>query len=227
MGLERARIGSFRQGVYCSSALPDAVAEKAVLNNELIALVIRARSGDLGAQSELVRRYTRRISGFVRRIVPQRSAVEDVVQTVFIKMVRRLGLLREPRMFESWLFTLSRNTALDFIRRRRCQPETVSDEFELLAAPDAGSAQAVAEIMTALDHALAKLNPKDQQLVRLIVQGHSYRIIGERTGLSVGAVKIRMHRVRPLLRSRVSEAIGARLPSTKKWPPSSRGCLAA
>lgn len=190
-------------------------------------LVIRAQAGDLGAQSELVRRYTRRISGFVRRIVPQRNAVEDVVQTVFIKMVRRLGLLREPRLFESWLFALSRNAALDFIRRWQCQPKTISDDFQLMSVPDTSSAHTVGEIMVALDRALARLSAKDRQLVTLIVQGHSYRVVAEREGLSVGAVKIRMHRVRPFLRLSVGEAIGARLPSTKKWSPSSRGGLAA
>ncbi|MBI4622479.1 MAG: hypothetical protein HY736_04555 [Verrucomicrobia bacterium] len=84
---------------------------------ELLAIVLRAQSGDLNAQSELVRRYTARVSGFVRPIISQPSAVEDVAQMVFIKMVRRLGLLRDPMTFESWLFTLARNAALDYIRR--------------------------------------------------------------------------------------------------------------
>jgi RNA polymerase sigma factor (sigma-70 family) len=207
--------------------MPETSSPGSFSSDELSAIVARAQAGDLGAQTELVRRYTRRISGFVRRMIPQRSAVEDVVQTVFIKMVRRLGLLREPRVFESWLFALARNTALDFIRRRRCQPAMVSDDFRLLSAPDTSSTQAVDEIMTALDRALTRLSAKDQQLVRLIVQGNSYAVVAEREGLSVGAVKIRMHRVRPFLRSSVGEAIGVRLPSTKKWRPPSRDCLAA
>jgi RNA polymerase sigma factor (sigma-70 family) len=224
--LERTRVGFFRPGVNRPSSLSSAVAPKEAPDDELTALVIRAQGGDLGAQSELVRRYTRRISGFVRRIVSQRSAVEDVVQTVFIKMIRRLGLLREPRVFESWLFTLSRNTALDFIRRRRCQPATVSADFHLLSVPDSSSAQAVDEILAALDRALARLSAKDRQLVTLIVQGHSYGVVAEREGISVGAVKLRMHRVRPFLRLSVREAIGAR-PSTKTWHPPTRGWLAA
>jgi RNA polymerase sigma-70 factor (ECF subfamily) len=190
----------------------------------LIAIVVRAQAGDLGAQSELVRRYTRRVSGFVRRIVLQPSAVEDVVQTVFIKMVRHLGRLRDPAMFESWLFALARNTALDFVRRRRCQPPMVSDDFQLMSVPDTSSTQAVDEIMRALDHALARLSAKDRQLVRLIVQGNSYRVAAEREGLSVSAVKIRMHRVRPFLRFSVGEAIGARR-TTKKWCPFPVGCF--
>ena len=118
----------------------------------MLALVRRAQDGDLVAQSDLVRRYTARISGFVRPIITQPSAVEDVVQMVFIKMARSLRLLRDPGMFESWLFSLSRNAALDFIRRRNCRPVMVADEGEFRAMPDASSPQTLTEIMEALEH---------------------------------------------------------------------------
>ena len=196
---------------------------------ELLAIVRRAKGGDMTAQSELVRRYTTRISGFVRPIIGQPSAVEDVVQTVFIKMVRRLTLLRDPATFESWLFALSRNTALDFIRRRNCRPVTVSDEGDFRTTPDTNDGQALAEVMEALEHALVRLSPKDRNLVTHIVQGNSYRFAAAREGQSVGAVKVRLNRVRPFLRVSVGEAIGLTLPAetTTKWRPPPRGRLAA
>jgi len=202
-------------------AAPDA-AERA----ELVALVTRAQAGDLAAQSDLVRRYTTRLSAFVRSIIAQPSAVEDVVQTAFIKMVRRLGLLRDPVMFESWLFALARNAALDFIRRRRCRPATVSDDGSFVEAPDIDSTRATREIMEALDRALARLSPKDRRLVTLIVQGSSYRAAAQRVGLSVGAVKVRLNRVRPFLRVSISEAIGLKTPEMENFRPPPR-CRAA
>ena len=196
---------------------------------ELLAIVRRAQRGDLAAQSDLVRRYTTRISGFVRPIISQPSAVEDVVQTVFIKMVRRLALLRDPVTFESWLFALSRNTALDFIRRRNCRPATIADDGDFHATPDTSSTQAMTEIMEALEHALVRLSPKDRNLVTHIVQGNSYRFAAAREGLSVGAVKVRLNRVRPFLRLSVGEAIGLPLPAetTTKFRPPPRCRMAA
>src|SRR5687767_7923400 len=88
----------------------------------LIDVVRRAEADDPAAQADLMRRYTRRVAGFVRSIIRQPDAVEDVTQLVFIKMFRRLSRLRDPAVFESWLFTLARNTSLDFIRRRNCRP---------------------------------------------------------------------------------------------------------
>src|SRR3954468_19768427 len=87
--------------------------------DELTQIVRAAEAGDAAAQTELVRLYTRRVTGFVRGIICQPDAIEDVTQMVFIKMFRRLSCLRDPAVFESWLFTLARNTSLDFLRRRR------------------------------------------------------------------------------------------------------------
>lgn len=197
---------------------------------ELLDLIDRARIGDMDAQGELVRRYTARISGFVRPIVGQPSMVEDVVQTIFIKMVRRLRLLRTSAAFESWLFRLARNTAVDFIRRRRCRPVAVEDERELECVADHDSGRAVDEIMEAFEIAIRRLNPIDQHLVRMIVDGHSYSIAAERTGLTIGAVKVRLCRVRPFLRCSVGGATGHRLPESDVFAAPRRrgaGALAA
>jgi DNA-directed RNA polymerase specialized sigma24 family protein len=89
----------------------------------------------------------------------------------------------------------------------------VSDDLAIMMAPAVDSTPAVDEIMTALERALTRLTPQDRQLVLLIVQGNSYRTVAEREGLSVGAVKIRMHRVRPFLRLSVGSAIGLHVTS--------------
>jgi RNA polymerase sigma-70 factor, ECF subfamily len=198
--------------ISIAESLSPAVAEK--YPPELPDLIDRARIGDLDAQSELVRRYTARITGFVRPIVSQSSVLDDVVQTVFIKMVRRLRLLRNSVAFESWLFRLARNTAVDFIRRRRCRPIAVDDEKQLENAVDTSSHQVVGEILEAFEVAIQRLNPIDQALLRMIVEGHSYTVLAERTGLSVGAVKVRLCRVRPFLRCSVGGATGFRAPET-------------
>jgi len=218
---------SFRRAATEMSA--DAEASASQERAELVALVVRARRSEMAAQSELVRRYTVRLSAFVRPILFQPSAVEDVVQMVFIKMVRRLTLLRDPAVFESWLFRLARNTAVDFLRRRRCRPTMVSDEQTFEQAPDTSSERSVAEIMEALHVALTRLSPKDRNLVTLIVEGNSYQTVAAREGLTVGAVKVRLNRVRPFLRVSVGEAVGVRVgePAAGKWRQPARARLAA
>lgn len=188
-------------------------AEKAVL----IDLVRRADAGEAAAQTELVQRYSRRVAGFVRGIIRQPDAVEDVTQMVFIKMFRRLGRLRDPAVFESWLFTLARNTSLDFIRRRNCRPNTVAIDDEVHQIADPSTPSASSEILAALDRALARLSPIDRALVSQFVAGDSYSTIAERAGLSLATVKVRLHRVRPFLRSCVGEMTDTRQRGGKGW----------
>ena len=185
--------------------------------SELIALVRRADAGDASAQAELVHRYTRRVSGFVRSIIRQPEAVEDVTQIVFIKMFRRLGRLRDPAVFESWLFTLARNTSLDFIRRRNCRPNTVAIDDEINQIADTSDSTATREILAALDRALTRLNPIDRTLVTQFVAGESYGDIAARAGLSLATVKVRLHRVRPFLRTWVGEMTETRQRGGQGW----------
>ena len=183
----------------------------------LIETVRRAEAGEHAAQADLVHRYTRRIAGFVRSIIRQPDAVEDVTQMVFIKMFRRLNRLRDPAVFESWLFTLARNTSLDFIRRRSCRPSTVTIDDEIHQIADPSDAQATGEILAALDRALTRLTPIDRTLVSQFVAGESYGTIAAQAGLSLATVKVRLHRVRPFLRTWVGEMTETRQRDGKGW----------
>lgn len=199
-----------------TAAEPAPSAERA----ELTAIVLRAQAGDLDAQSQLVRRYTHRIAGFVRTFVRDPNAIDDVTQNVFVKMVRRLKWLREAISFESWLFAMARSTALDFLRSRARRPEVFADDLPTSETADPSRPALLTEIMEALDLALAELSPKDRTLVQLVVEGHSYDFIAAREGLTVGAVKARLTRVRPFLRTAVGVATGTRLahPTESRHP---------
>jgi RNA polymerase sigma-70 factor (ECF subfamily) len=204
-----------------SDSIDDHGDSRAITNihgkSELIDLVRRADAGESAAQTELMRRYQRRVAGFVRSIIRQPDAVEDVTQVVFIKMFRRLGRLRDPAVFESWLFTLARNSCLDFLRRRSCRPNTVALDDEVNQIADPTNASATTEILAALDRALARLNPIDRTLVSRFVAGETYGSIAEQVGLSLATVKVRLHRVRPFLRSWVGEMTDTRQPGGKGW----------
>jgi RNA polymerase sigma-70 factor (ECF subfamily) len=136
---------------------------------ELTRLVIRAQADDLDAQSQLVRLYSHRIAGFLRTIVRDGNAIDDVTQMVFIKMVRRLNLLREAISFEAWLFAMARSTALDYLRSRRRRPELLADDPELFDTADTSSPLLMSEITEALTGALSQIAPSSQWWSRGIV----------------------------------------------------------
>ena len=173
-------------------------------------LAAAAAGGELAAQSELVRRYTARVAGFVRTLVFEPSAIEDIVQMAFVKMVRQFPALRDPAGFESWLFRIARNTAMDFLRQQRRQQALFVPADDRFEAPDQTRPLAVREILEALEIALRPLPAVDQCIVKLLIQGNSYKFIAARTGLSIIAIKGRLCRTRPKLRLVVGTATGTR-----------------
>lgn len=179
------------------------------------------------AQNELVRLYSHRIAGFVRTIVRNPNAIDDVTQNVFIKMFRRLSWLREPISFESWLFAMARSTALDYLRARARRPETLADDMEIFEKPDPSRPAMMSEILEALNLALTELSPKDRRIVGMVVEGHSYETIAQQENLTLGAVKARLTRVRPFLRTAVGLATGTRLPEPNEFPNRRAARLAA
>lgn len=175
------------------------------------ALVRDAQRGEQAAQSELVRGYQRRVAGFVHKMIRRRCAVEDITQTVMIRMIQRLPYLREPKVFESWLFRMARNEVLDALRRIKCRVPTVEEDWDWRGLSDDCDRQAHFEISEAVTHAIACLPQPDRAIILLIIAGHTYQSIAGQTGLTAMAVKVRVHRMRLILRPRMLEALGGKV----------------
>lgn len=162
-------------------------------------LVRQAQRGGTNAQAELITAYQRRMAGFVYALTGRSDAVDDLVQTVFIKMLRSLPRLHDPGQFEAWLFRLARNTCIDHLRRQRLRRIFLpfAPEHAEISAPSPAVDRAELE---ALRHALQQLPVRDRALLTLAEQGASQVEMAEATGTSVSAVKARLHRAREKLR---------------------------
>jgi RNA polymerase sigma-70 factor (ECF subfamily) len=161
--------------------------------------VRRAQRGEEPAQSALIITYQRRMAGFVYALTGRSDAVEDLAQTIFIKMVRALPRLHDPAQFEAWLFRLARNTCIDHLRRQKLRRIFLpfAPEHEEIAEPTGAVGT---EELDALRHALQQLPAKDRALLALAEQGSSQVEMAGATGTSVQAVKARLHRAREKLR---------------------------
>lgn len=161
--------------------------------------VRRAQKGDEAAQRALIMGYQRRVAGFIYAIVGRSDAVEDLAQTVFIKMVRALDRLHDTAQFEAWLFRLARNTCIDHLRRQRLRRIFIPFAAEHSDIPEPPGAVDTEEL-DALRHALSKLRPVDRTLLALAQEGRSQAEMAEITGTSVVVIKARLHRARERLR---------------------------
>src|SRR5580658_7361366 len=88
--------------------------------------VAAAQGGDRAAFGQLYERYARMVHGVLLAKVPV-SDVDDLVQDVFIRALRRLSTLRETASFGAWLAAIARNVANDY-HRRSVQGEHLTDD---------------------------------------------------------------------------------------------------
>lgn len=159
------------------------------------ALARRVRAGDPEASGLLVHEYGRVLSGFLRQLLGDDHAAEDVLQTVLVEAWRR-GPTYDPARGSllSWLMTIARSRAIDSMRRRVPEPYDPSSTGELLdrVAVSEDHAEEVASRWQ-LSYLLSALPPNRAELLRMRFQlGLSQTEIAERTGLPLGTVKTRM-----------------------------------
>lgn len=162
------------------------------MSNPDVGLVARARAGDGGAFAELVDRHGPRVRALAFAVVGEREEADDVVQEALLRAYLGLGSLRDPARFGSWLGTIAVNLAR--MRRRRPRRETMPLHELVAPSPD--------EPELAVDEALAALPAETRQLLVLhYVEGIPCAELGERLGVSAGAVRVRLHRARARLRA--------------------------
>jgi len=163
---------------------------------EDVALVRALRDGDRHAFEELYQRYARMVHGIVLARVPREEA-DDIVQDVFILVLRRIPDLRDEAAFGGWLAAIARNQARDF-HRRPPPPAELPDDVPG-GAPADGEAEWILEIVRGLPEAYR------ETLILRLVEGMSGPEIAERTGLTAGSVRVNLHRGMKQLREKLAE----------------------
>ncbi|HEY8965137.1 MAG TPA: sigma-70 family RNA polymerase sigma factor [Candidatus Methylacidiphilales bacterium] len=184
---------------------PDFSAEAAA-QAELEALVLRARAGDTTAQETLIATYRRRLGGFVYGMLGDASHVDDLTQTVFVRIFLALDRLRDPARFEAWLFKAARNACLSHLRRERFRRlfSPLSDREEEIAASPTAAEAGPSDDLLLLRAALKTLPARDRALLLLVQDRETgYEHIAAEQGITVGALKTRVHRAKALLRTRI------------------------
>lgn len=176
---------------------------------ELVGLAIQ---NDTEAYNELVSRYQLEVRNLARSIVRDFQAAEDLSQDAFIKAYHSLEDLKEPHKFGSWICTILRHTALDYLRSQRNLKSLESlqeDGFEPAGAAPGESAVMVLEVHEEEVRTMEALRKLRQDYREIIILKHveklSYKEIAKRLNMSVSAVGEKLSRVRALLKRRLEK----------------------
>lgn len=174
-------------------------------------LMTRVQEGDVGQLGVLFERYHVPLYSFFVRLTGDRMVSEDLVQEVFLRMLKYRHTYRGGQ-FTAWMYQIARNARGDHYRKWRAGEELPA--ADTLPSPQRSISDS---LETQQDHdllqtALACL-PDDKREVLLLsrYQRLKYDEIAELLGCTVTAVKLRVHRAMKDLRAQYFKLSGDRV----------------
>jgi len=164
-----------------------------------------ARAGDLDAFEVLVRRHQAPVYRVALRMLGTAADAEDVAQETFVQAWRSLARFHGNSAFSTWLYRIATNHSLDVLAKRR--PSEGLDDLQGDSSLDPAAIYAQRERTAGVLDAVQAMPPEQRApLVLREFEGLSYEEIGKVLGISLAAVKGRIHRARLALIAGVGEA---------------------
>jgi RNA polymerase sigma-70 factor (ECF subfamily) len=173
--------------------------------------IARLRRGDLDGLAELLPQYQLRLYRFLLRIVQDPALAEDLFQQTWLRVVEKISLYEGRRPFDSWLFSVAHNLAVDHLRRRR--GVSLDDSGESGQAPvDRLPARGDDPLERVLEYERAAILAEAMQLLPVIhrevltlrfEEGMPLEQIAEVAAIPLSTVKSRLHRAIENLRKEV------------------------
>ncbi|MGB7293282.1 MAG: sigma-70 family RNA polymerase sigma factor [Thermodesulfobacteriota bacterium] len=195
---------------------------KTYLENEEPVLIEQLKNGDHEAFEAIFSLYGNKVYNQALRLLGNSSDAEDVVQEVFLLVYRKSKSFQGKSKFSTWLYRLTMNAAITKLRKSKDECVSIddflpkfSDDGHHSVRPVVDWSQEVDKLASSLElsrvisQALDRLQPIDKAVLVLSdLEELSNREISEILGLSILAVKARLHRARLFLRGKLAAHLG-------------------
>jgi len=163
------------------------------------ALVERAQNNDTLAYEQLYAMHIGRVFALCVRLCSDRDMAEDLAQESFVLAWRKLASFRGDSAFGSWLYRITTNTVLSYLRKQKPFRNMLDvDDIE-----EQGQTEDIG-LRISLDDAIAGL-PDGARAVFVLysLEGYTHDEIGELLGIAQGSSKAQLHRARQLLQAKL------------------------
>ena len=172
-------------------------------------LLDRAQAGDPVALDQLLARHRKTVFRYGLRVCRSTEDAEDAVQETLWPATRFIRTFPRSAALTTWLFTIVRNKRHRLLRDAHPH-EDLADLFPEMTERSSVEEQVAArEIQRILANALSRLEPGHREVILLRdVEGFTAPEAADRLGLTVQALKSRLHRARAQLRREVTKERG-------------------
>lgn len=160
-----------------------------------IMALFRQSRGREKAFGLIVRKFSRPLYCFIRRMVPGHHDTDDILQNTFIKAWDGLGKLKEDSALTSWMYRIAANEAMSFLKEKSRLAHVPLDDLDLADTEEDIRGEEETERMNRLTLQAIRSLPKTQQMVFTMkhFDGLKYREISEILGTTEGALKASYH----------------------------------
>ena len=183
----------------------------AVSDEQLIRWVA---DGDASCLGTLFERHHRSVYRYCLQMTRSQTLSEDLVQEVFLRLLRRVSSFRAEGTCKAWIFNIARNVTFDYLRKS--QPSSsydgANDESEDALVDHRSSEQVVAgyQNLQLVQQALGELPATAREVIwlgRFVFE--DYDELARALGCTAGAARVRMHRAMDALHSTFIRLTGA------------------
>ena len=166
-------------------------------------IILRILDGETVLYEHFLRCYGKEVFSLVVRIVGNREDAEELTQDVFLKAFEKLSTFQGRSSFSTWICAIAYRTAVSEARRRT-HDEHVMDDHELASLSDTLVDEALNDTdetrLALLRQAIPRLEAEEQALITLFYREEkSLQEMTQITGLTVGNLKVKLHRIRKKL----------------------------
>ncbi len=189
------------------------------MNDSEKQLLERARAGDTAALEALLEHHQAQVYRFGMKMCRDPEDAKDILQETLIALARGVREFRATSSLSTWLYTVARNACVKKRRRSKFAPQSELslderagvERAELVSsAPGPDDIVDGRDVQQALLRAFERLEPSSREvLVLRDSEGLTAAEVAEVLGISVEAVKSRLHRARVAVRAELLPLIGA------------------
>jgi RNA polymerase sigma factor (sigma-70 family) len=165
-------------------------------------VVVRCQLGERAAFDALIARWHPALWRYAMRLTGDADIAGDVVQDVWLRVVRGLPRLRDAGKFRAWLFGIGRRVLMDRLRMRYSTP--AFEDVDLMEIPEVDADDDHAEDLSLLEAELERLPMLERDVLVLFYLNELSLIdIAEIAAIPVGTVKSRLFRARRMLKTQL------------------------